>query len=383
MGDGVYLLTTNPGLEDIVEIELREQLRSGVVADYDIDSFAVVRKPWGFAGTLLVSTPGDVASSDAVRSEIEDALLRMRSVYHIVRHLRTVELAGNDLMAELLAAVEETAIETVSPDDTFRVSSKRSGSHSFRSVDIEREAGAVVQRQTGMSVDLEHFSVHVRVDLRDRLCTVGLQLTRDGLDRRWQWRYRPRVALRTVVAYGMLRLARLENMPGCILDPFCGSGTILLEAAAMFPQARIVGADKVLECVEGARENILAAGLDSRVSVEHADARDLVEEWPAGSVDAVVTNPPFGVRLGRKTDFEHLYDRFLRGVEHVLRPGGRAVFLGGKRRHYVSRVLARVHGLRMKHVRVIETGGVYPAVYVLERITGDPASGSGVSEAAP
>ncbi len=386
MGDGVYLLTTNPGLEDIVEIELREQLRSRVVSvydDHDLDSIAVERKPWGMAGTVLVSPPGNVASSGAVRSGIEDALLRMRSVYHIVRHLRTVELAGNDLMAELLAAVEETAIETLSPDDTFRVSSKRSGTHPFRSVDIEREAGAVVQRRTGMSVDLEHYSVHVRVDLRDRLCTVGLQLTRDGLDRRWQWQYRPRVALRTVVAYGMLRLARLENMPGCILDPFCGSGTILLEAAAMFPQARIVGADKVLECVEGARENILAAGLDSRVSVEHADARDLVEEWPAGSVDAVVTNPPFGVRLGQKTDFEHLYDRFLRGVEHVLRPGGRAVFLGGKRRHYVSRVLARVRGLRMKHVRVIETGGVYPAVYVLERITDDPASRSEVSEADP
>ncbi len=383
MGDGVYLLTTNPGLEDIVEIELRERLRARPDSGVDVDAIAVEQKPWGLAGTLVASYLSNALSGGTLGSDLEDSLLEMQSVYHVVRHLRTAELRGDDLMAELLAAVEGTAIEPVSPNDTFRVSSKRSGTHPFHSVDIEREAGAVVQRQTGMSVDLEGYSVHVRVDLRDRVCTVGLQLTRDGLDRRWEWRYRPRVAQRTVVAYGMLRLARLGATPQCILDPFCGSGTILLEAAKMYPHARIVGGDKVIECVEGARENVRAAGLESRVSVEHADARDLVEQWPAASVDAVITNPPFGVRLGRKTDFEHLYHRFLRGVEHVLRPGGRAVFLGGKRRHYVVRVLGRLRGLRMKHVRVIETGGVYPAIYVLERITPDGANRSAISEEAP
>ena len=383
MGDGVYLLTTNPGLEDIVEIELRERLRFRRDFRADADAIAVERKPWGLAGALLASSPSDALSGGTHGADLEGSLLEMQSIYHVVRHLRTVELPGDDLMAELLAAVEETAVEPVSSNDTFRVSSKRSGTHPFRSVDIEREAGAVVQRQTGMSVDLEGYTVHVRVDLRDRVCTVGLQLTRDGLDQRWEWRYRPRVALRTVVAYGMLRLARLGVAPQCILDPFCGSGTILLEAAKMYPQARIAGSDKVVVCVEGARENVRAAGFDSRVSVVHADARDLAETWPAASVDAVITNPPFGVRLGKKTDFEHLYDRFLRGIEHVLRPGGRAVFLGGKRRHFVARVLARMRGLRMKHVRVIETGGVYPAVYVLERITPDPAGRSAVSEEGP
>lgn len=383
MGDGVYRLTTNPGLEDIVEMELRERLRLCCDFAVDVDAIEIEQKPWGLAGTLLVSSPSDLRSSDTLRSDFEKTLFRMHSVYHVVRHLRTVELSGDDLLADLLVAVEETPFVWISPGDTFRVSSRRSGTHPFRSVDIEREAGAVVQRKTGMSVDLERYSVHVRVDLRDRVCTVGLQLTREGLDRRWQWRYRPRVALRTVVAYGMLRLARLGASPECILDPFCGSGTILLEAAAMYPRARIAGGDKVTECVEGSRENVRAAGLESRVAVEHADARDLVELWPAGSVDAVITNPPFGVRLGTQTDFERLYDRFLRGVEHVLRPGGRAVFLGGKRRHYVARVLGRLRGLRMKHVRVIETGGVYPAIYVLERITPGAEDRSAISEGAP
>ncbi|MFW6368127.1 MAG: THUMP domain-containing protein [Spirochaetota bacterium] len=385
MENVTYRLTTNPGLEDIVAQELSERLSTVAPA------MQIEMKPRGLAGVVLLypfgvsgpaiggdggdreydafgTTPSGSSTEDAeARRQVESALMGMRSVFHVIRHLRSERISRTDTLDEILEIVEETSFPEIRSEDTFRVTSKRSGSHGFRSTDIEREAGAVVNRMTGMKVDLEHFSVHVRVDLSDHVCTVGLQLTRVGLDRRYSWEFRPRVALRTVVAYAMLRLARLHSAPRVVLDPFCGSGTVLLEAAALYPEARLVGSDKVTECVEGARANIRAAWPAGRIEVFEADARDLAERWPAGSVDAVICNPPFGVRLGLKTDFMQLYTKFLRGVAHVLPAGGRAVFLGGKRRHHVGHIIQRIPELHLVHVRVIETGGVYPAIYVLER----------------
>ncbi len=351
-----YRLTTNPGLEDIVETELRERIEA--IAP----GAAIVVKPHGLAGVVQL----DPGNTD--RSVLEAELWKLRSVFHVIRHLDTVALSAPEKLEELIAKVGETEFPGVTSADTFRVTSRRTGEHPFGSMDIEREAGAVVNRTTGMRVDLEDFSVHVRVDLADSVGTIGMQLTTEGLDRRYNWAFRPRVALRTTVAYAMLRLAHFSEPPRAVIDPFCGSGTVLLEAASLWPDAQIVGLDKVDECVEGATANVSTAGFSDRIEVRQADARDLGELYEAASFDAVICNPPFGVRLGQKTDFEHLYRRFLHGVEHVLAPGGRAVFLGGKRRHHVAHIISRIPGLRIVHVRVIETGGVYPAVYVLERI---------------
>ncbi len=351
-----YRLTSNPGLEDIVETELRERI-SAIAPDA-----AITVKPQGLAGVVQLD-PGDIE-----RGTLESQLWKLRSVFHVIRHLETVTLSAPDMLSELLAKVGETEFPGVTPEDTFRVTSRRTGEHPFGSMDIEREAGAVVNRTTGMGVDLEGFTVHVRVDLRDTIGMIGMQLTSTGLDRRYAWAFRPRVALRTTVAYGMLRLANFSEPPQSVIDPFCGSGTVLLEAASLWPNARIVGCDKVDECVEGATANVSAAGFSERIEVRQADARDLGELYEAASFDAVICNPPFGVRLGQKTDFEHLYRRFLHGAEHVLARGGRAVFLGGKRRHHVAHIVSRIRKLRIVHVRVIETGGVYPAIYVLERI---------------
>ncbi|MFP4643150.1 MAG: THUMP domain-containing protein [Spirochaetales bacterium] len=356
MSSLTYRLTTNPGLEDIVEMELRERLAT--VAPEAV----ITVKPQNLAGVLQLD-PGHCD-----RSALEAEMWKLRSIFHVIRHLRSITLSAPENLDELIDGVSKTEFPNVSKADTFRVTSRRIGEHPFGSMDIERAAGAVVNRSTGMRVDLENFTVHVRVDLTDKVGTIGVQLTRFGLDRRHRWVFRPRVALRTTVAYGMLRLARLSQPPKAIIDPFCGSATVLLEAAALWPHARGVGVDKFSTCVDGANANVKAAGLSERIEIVQADARDLAELYEAGAFDAVICNPPFGVRLGQKTDFEHLYRRFLYGVEHILAPGGRVVFLGGKRRHHVAHIVSRIPTLRIVHVRVIETSGVYPAVYVLERM---------------
>jgi putative N6-adenine-specific DNA methylase/tRNA (guanine6-N2)-methyltransferase len=234
-------------------------------------------------------------------------------------------------------------------------------------MDVQRVAGTALVERYGTAVDLEHYDVEVRVDVNHSTCMVGVQWTTDSLDKRYRWVYRPRVTLRTTIAYAMLELAELPASDAVLLDPFCGSGTILIEGATTRPGIRCLGADRDPEAVAGTRANAEAAGVSQHIEVQEHDARDLDEHYAAASVDALVTNPPYGIRLGRKANYADLYRKFLRGAALVVKPGGRVVVLVGKRRAAFNRVLREVGELSIVSVRVIEIGGVYPAVFVLAR----------------
>src|SRR5262249_28717785 len=132
-----------------------------------------------------------------------------------------------------------------------------------------------------------------------------------------------------------------------LLDPFCGSGTILVEAALLaggvapgsfrnrfgferwlghdaakwsalvaevraagrFPPKLVPpGCDADGRTVDGARENVEAAGLEGRIRVEVSELGAFSPKpgWNAW----IVTNVPYGQRIGREEDLLPLYRRF-------------------------------------------------------------------------
>jgi putative N6-adenine-specific DNA methylase/tRNA (guanine6-N2)-methyltransferase len=361
--------TTTPGLEEVAASELAE--RFDAVRDGGAGSASpspqsagparVETQPLGLDGNLLLHHAADEAV-------LRETALTVRSCFHVIRHVAFCALDYEAPLDSIREELSKLDIPEMREARRFRVTCNRSGDHEFRSMDVERIAGAALVEAYGTAVDLEEFDTEIRVDVADRTCLVGVQWTRASLDKRYRWVYRPRVTLRTTIAYAMLRFAQLPEAAPTVLDPFCGSGTILIEAAAIRPDARCLGADREPEAVEGTRANAEAAGLASRIDVREADARDLAETYPEASVDALVTNPPYGIRLGKRTNYADLYRKFLSGAGTVVKPGGRLVVLVGKRRAAFNRVLREVDELRILHVRVIEIGGVYPAVFVLKRV---------------
>jgi tRNA G10 N-methylase Trm11 len=94
------------------------------------------------------------------------------------------------------------------------------------------------------------------------------------------------------------RLARtLVNLAGLrpgqtILDPFCGSGTILIEAYAK--SLRCLGLDSRASRVQEARENLRWSGggvSDKGYDIRKGDAREMSRMLRGTKVDAVVTEP--------------------------------------------------------------------------------------------
>ena len=346
-------LTTNPGLEDLAAAELRERL-GGTRAD------TLEHLPAPFSGWVHVRCPGP-------REPLVTAARAMRSIHHILRPVATFDLPDEHPMEEIEARLRRMDLPELAEAPPFRVTSERQGTHPFTSHDLQRVGGAVLVERYGAPVDLEGFAVNVRLDVTGNRCAVAVQLTRKALSNRFARAGNPRVALRANVAYACLRLARLGEGTGRLLDPFCGSGTVLLEAGSLLPGLELYGSDWGARAIAGARENLAAAGLSERAHLEQADARQLSERYPPGFFDALVTNPPFGMRLGRDIQFTAFYVTLLRQAFRVLREGGRLVVLVHKRGSF-NEAVRQVGSFRIRHVQVVETSTLYPAIFVLERV---------------
>lgn len=103
----------------------------------------------------------------------------------------------------------------------------------------------------------------------------------------------------------MINLAQApEN--GIILDPFCGSGTIIQEAILMGYQ-NVIGTDIAEEAIKSSRENIewllenykiqnpnVKQITKSKIQIFQHDVRSLSQKIPPNSIDAIVTEPYLG-----------------------------------------------------------------------------------------
>ena len=350
------LFTVNMGLEDVVIDEFRERAQAAGLAVTDMDD-----EPFGLQSYALVEVdaPPDAALSVAQQ---------MRSVHHVLAPLYTFSLPGDG--EEALQTIHDTVkahdVAAMEAADTFRASSVRQGTHDFTSVDVQKWAGGALDARYDAAVDLEEYDVEVRVDVHDDRCLVSVQHTREALSRRQLEGYQPRAALKANVAYALLRLAHLDTPPDTLLDPFCGSGTILLEAADLWPEMQGYGNDWDEEAVAGARKNIDLADCGDRLSIREGDVWQLAETFEDVTADLIVTNPPFGVRMASSMDFFPFYRRVLGQMAEILRPGGHVVMLVLRQGPF-NEALSESDYLVSRHVRAIEIGGLYPYVFVLER----------------
>jgi tRNA (guanine10-N2)-dimethyltransferase len=109
-----------------------------------------------------------------------------------------------------------------------------------------------------------------------------------------------------------------------VLDPFCGGGGILCEAAII--GARILGWDLNWRLIMGARKN-LAESLDMETNVIQADSR--FPPLLANQFDCIATDPPYGrASSTRGAEARKLVLNLLEYAPEIVRDGGRLCICG-------------------------------------------------------
>ncbi|WOJ94314.1 bifunctional 23S rRNA (guanine(2069)-N(7))-methyltransferase RlmK/23S rRNA (guanine(2445)-N(2))-methyltransferase RlmL [Congregibacter variabilis] len=240
-------------------------------------------------------------------------------------------------------------------------------------VDAFRAAGVAPPQVNPDSPDLQ---IVVRLQ-RDRV-DVALDMVGESLHRRGYRRSAGDAPLKENLAAALLLRADWPSLAaegGGLIDPMCGSATLLLEGAQMaadqapalgreqfgflawqehdaqqwgvihneargraerglsagLPEIRGYDADPAV--IRSAQENIAAAGMAKwvRVSVKAlGEVRKPTHvALPKG---LVITNPPYGERIGRKDSLPQLY-RHLGELLHREFPGWQAAILAGDREH--------------------------------------------------
>lgn len=106
-----------------------------------------------------------------------------------------------------------------------------------------------------------------------------------------------------------------------VWDPFCGSGTELVERALAGPAHSLLGSDLDATALATARANAEQAGVSERIALERGDALSL---QPA-NISVILCNPPLGGRI--RGDAGALLARFLRHAHSLLGQGGRLVWI--------------------------------------------------------
>ncbi len=213
------------------------------------------------------------------------------------------------------------------------------------------------------SVDTRSPDVRVHLFLTDREATIYLDTSGEPLYLRGHKIAKVEAPLKENLAAGILRLAGWK--PGVpLLDPMCGSGTFLIEAAQMSladapglgrdpgefgferlanfdaalwrrlraeaaqrrleaKQLPLWGSDSAADAVARARQNLAYAGLDGLVTVERAD---LLEREPPAPEGILVANPPYGERLGSSEALAAFYPKLGDALKKRF-PGWRCYFL--------------------------------------------------------
>jgi 23S rRNA (guanine2445-N2)-methyltransferase / 23S rRNA (guanine2069-N7)-methyltransferase len=250
--------------------------------------------------------------------------------------------------------------EHINPEDSFAVSFSAKNSQAINNTHFGalKVKDAVVDQmrakfQKRPSINTEHPNIRINVYLHGETAQLSLDLSGESLHRRGYRDTNIKAPIKENLAAAMLLRSgwpKIARQHGSLIDPMCGSGTLLLEGAMIAADyapgllrdyfgfigwkkhdagcwrklreeaeqrkiaglARlpvIAGFDQSRHTINAALTHIANAGLQNKIHVERRDIEDAkpAESWKPG---LLICNPPYGERLGDEQETAELYKKF-------------------------------------------------------------------------
>ncbi len=274
---------------------------------------------------------------------------------------------------------------------TFAVSGNVSDSaisHSkYAALRIKDAVADYFKEKTGQrpDVSVRNPDIQLNLHIKNDKAVISLDTSGGALHRRGYREETVPAPMQETVAAAIIRFSEWDgSVP--LYDPLCGSGTLLCEAlmrysdipAGVFrnrfgfeflpdfdsavwqkikkeadgnirelPKGLIAGSDVSAQAVSAARTNLMGLHYGNNVSVAKADFRKL----PTLEGHLIVTNPPYGIRLGGDEDLEMFYKNLGDFLKQKCKGSAAFVYFGA--REYIKKI-----GLKASWKKPIKAGGL-------------------------
>ena len=322
---------THPGLESVAEKEIKELLNPKSTS---IEDSVVIFEP----------------------KELLDLCTLCYKAQSVIKILLLKEKLSFRKQEDIFKAAKKTDFSDFIKKKTFKVQCTRIGEHDFTSNEIEQGVGKNIEGE----VDLEDPDTTIFTYIYKDRCYIGIDFSGFDLSKRQYRIFHYKDALKATVAYALLRTA--DYIPkDFLLDPFCSTGTIPIEAALYacdFPvnyftkdnlsfrrfscfkdtdfdrffgkidknmnlekKTSIYGYDALLGYVKAAQKNAKIAGINKKISVTRADIEWLDTKIGKAKVDKIVSYPPQATERNRK-NIEKIYKELFHQADFVLKKKG-------------------------------------------------------------
>jgi tRNA (guanine10-N2)-dimethyltransferase len=218
----------------------------------------------------------------------------------IARRAAFVRTAGN--ISNTFVDISEIELQ-ISRPDTFACRTINLSSKKVDGAALEREAGAKLKKRWSSRVSLSSPSLMVYLILTDTRRYLGYS-DMTIKPKRQEKIFKYPHELEWKLARCMVNLSRLkEGETFC--DPFCGTGTILLEAESM--GIRSIGIDFDSKMCDISEKNLARSGYESRIINSTFDYIQKIKD----DVDAIVTDVPYGTASRSSTTPKKLIQDFI------------------------------------------------------------------------
>jgi putative N6-adenine-specific DNA methylase len=275
--------------------------------------------------------------------------------------------------------------------NTFAVSGNVSDSailHSkYAALRLKDAVADYFKEKTGQrpDVSVRNPDILLNLHIRHDKAVISLDTSGGALHRRGYREETVSAPMQETVAAAIIRFSEWDgSVP--LYDPLCGSGTLLCEAlmrysnipAGVFrdhfgfeclpdfdgavwkqvkkeadghirelPKGLIAGSDVSAEAVSATRINLMGLHYGNSVSVERADFREL----PTLEGHVIVTNPPYGIRMGGDENLEMFYKNLGDFLKQKCKGSTAFIYFG--EREYIKKI-----GLKTSWKKPIKAGGL-------------------------
>lgn len=270
--------------------------------------------------------------------EVWRANLKLRGASRILARFASFHANHLGELDRRARAIDWAAI--LKPGLPVQVEASCAGSKIYHSGAAAQRVGKAITESIAVPLS-EEAGITIKARIENDLCTLSVDTSGGLLHKRGHKQAMAKAPLRETMAALLLRQCGYRgNEP--VLDPFCGSGTFLIEAAEIavglppgrnrafaFEQlatfdaeawrgmkaaispvetsVRFHGSDRDAGAIKAAIANAERAGVAACTHFTKASVSDVLA--PDGPPGLVIMNPPYGTRIGDKTALRNLHAR--------------------------------------------------------------------------